>query len=96
MDANLTGTDSALNVFQVAGSALYSANSVVINVPAGSEVLINVSGTTDQLANVGINAPQGSPALDPTHILWNFNQATSLFLNSVGVPGSVRLRPGDG
>ena len=61
---NLTGTLSGLNVFTVAGSTLTQSQTINISAPAGSTVLINVTGTSTvdfQQGNVnesGVSAAQ--------------------------------------
>lgn len=81
----LDGSDPALNVFAVSGTDLAVANSLTINVPAGSTALVNVSGATDLLRNIGI-ALNG---VGPEKVLYNFSEATALTLEGVGVLGSV-------
>jgi len=70
----LNGTDPALNVFSVSASLLKSVWGVQINVPAGSTVLINVSGTSATMPNVGYNYT----GTDANHVIFNFYQASTL------------------
>ncbi|WP_052723857.1 DUF5057 domain-containing protein [Paenibacillus wulumuqiensis] len=81
----LTGTDPELNIFQVADSQLGDGtNSIVIDAPASSHVLVNVSGSHVKISGgLTVNGPTYQ------HILYNFNQASSLQLNNIGVLGSV-------
>jgi choice-of-anchor A domain-containing protein len=81
----LTGTNQTQNVFNLDGAKLSTANSLTIQTPANVPVIINVSGTTDRLQNLGINlvGPGGGC------IVFNFYEATSLTLSSVGVNGTV-------
>jgi choice-of-anchor A domain-containing protein len=83
----LTGLDPALNVFDI---ALTHNTGVTINTPVGSTVLLNVLGTSPVVRNIGFG---GNGAADPTHLLFNFPQATSLELADLTVPGTV-LAPG--
>src|SRR5262245_23622406 len=50
----LTGTNTGLNVFNISTTQLANANGFSINAPAGSTVLINVSGTTARMGNFAI------------------------------------------
>ncbi len=81
----LTGQNPDLNIFQVADSQLGdSTNSIVINAPASSHVLVNVSGSQVKISGgLTVNGPAAQ------HILYNFNQASSLKLSNIGVIGSV-------
>jgi choice-of-anchor A domain-containing protein len=81
----LTGSNPNLNVFGVAGSALAAATMLTINAPPGSTVLINVDGTTDQLANFAMVLN----GVDKTHVLFNFFDATSLDVSGISVQGSI-------
>lgn len=81
----LTGTSSGLNVFTISGSDLSSANSISISTPTGSQVLINVTGTTDSLSNLGISLS----GVVQTMVLYNFYEATSLSISGVSVLGTI-------
>ncbi len=81
----LSGTSASLNVFNISGTNLGMATSLTINAPAGSTVLINVSGSAVSLANFGITIQGTSRA----KVLYNFAQATSLNLSGIGVQGSI-------
>src|SRR5262245_7055737 len=85
----LTGSDPNLNVFTVSGAVLSSANGLTIAGPAGSTVLVNVSGTSDRLENMGMSVA----GTDRQHVLFNFYEATSLQVAGISVQGSV-LAPG--
>ncbi|HEX2916470.1 MAG TPA: choice-of-anchor A family protein [Chloroflexia bacterium] len=81
----LTGTDASQNVFSVNGSDLAQANSLVINAPAGSTVVINISGQNDRVQNLGIKLN----GVDNQHVVYNFYEATSLKVQSVRVEGTI-------
>ena len=94
----LTGSNPGLNVFNVSGAQLSGAWGFNIDIPVGSYALFNVSGVSDQLQYFGFGNQKDpslpSPAfteaaLDPSHLLFNFADATSLSLNGVGVPGTI-------
>jgi len=82
----LTGTDPVLNIFQLSGSALASATYFQISAPAGATVLINVSGTMDQMQNFGFSLVGG---VTRNFVLFNFFEATSLTLQGIGVEGTI-------
>ena len=81
----LTGSNASQNVFSLDGSKLSMANSLAINAPAGSAIILNITGTSDSLHNMGIqlSGPNASK------VVYNFYQATSLTINSVKVEGTV-------
>lgn len=81
---NLTGTDPFLNVFDVDGDDLSGANSVAINVPNGSVVLVNVSNST-----VSWSGGLTVTGTDIGNVLYNFYQATDLTIQGIDVRGSV-------
>ncbi len=81
----LTGTDATRDVFTVAGDDLNTANSLDIRVPSGATALVNVTGATIRMANMGI----GLDGTDRGHVLYNFADATSLTLSGIGVDGSI-------
>ncbi len=80
----LTGSDPYLNVFSVNGSNLSSANNVEIDVPNGSAVLVNISGTT--LTWTGGLVVNGTAI---TNVLYNFYQASSITIQGINVTGSI-------
>lgn len=80
----LTGTDPYLNVFMVDGADLSSANDFQINVPNGSVVLVNVSGTTVSWAG-GLTVTGTSIG----NVLYNFKDATSITIQGIDVRGSI-------
>lgn len=80
----LTGSDPYLNVFKVNGSDLSSANNFEINVPNGSVVLVNVSGTT--VSWTGGLVVNGTAI---NNVLYNFYQATSLTISGIDIKGSI-------
>jgi len=59
---DFTGTSNGLNVFTVSGSTLSASQTINISAPAGSTVLINVTGTTavnfqnGQVSETGVTA----------------------------------------
>jgi choice-of-anchor A domain-containing protein len=81
----LAGTNQNYNVFNVDASTLLNSNSLTINAPAGSTVVVNVSGTSAGMRYMGITLN----GVDSTRVLYNFYQATSLGFTGVGVQGTV-------
>jgi choice-of-anchor A domain-containing protein len=81
----LSGTDPAVNVFQVNASDLASAVLLSIDAPAGSLAVINVSGATGSLA--GGHSFGGG--IDQTGVLFNFPSATSITASNYGLWGTL-------
>ena len=82
----LTATEPGLNVFTVDGSKLTNASSVTVHAPSTATVLVNVTGTSGTMQNFGFQLQNG---ITNKNIIWNFQNYTSLTLNSIGVQGSV-------
>ncbi|NJD22136.1 MAG: choice-of-anchor A family protein [Melioribacter sp.] len=81
---SLTGTDPFLNVFIVSGASLSTANNIAIDVPNGSVVLVNISGTS--LSWTGGLTVTGTAI---TNVLYNFYQATDITISGIDIKGSV-------
>jgi len=79
----LTGTSPTLNVFSVAGSSI--GTSLAINAPAGSTVLINVTGPSVTFMNGGVSLTGVSSA----DVMYNLVSATSLTLDNMNPDGSI-------
>lgn len=79
----LTSTDTNLNIFNIDAAALNSANTLKLDVAAGSQVLINVSGTTATFGNMGLIG------FDSDNTLFNFFEASSLSMRGIGIKGSI-------
>jgi choice-of-anchor A domain-containing protein len=87
----LKGTNADLNVFEVSGSVLNAAHTLVLDIPAGSRALINVgSGGSVTFANKGLFAA-GYLSLNPvaSNILWNFPNAINLRIVGIEIAGSI-------
>ncbi|WP_413173647.1 choice-of-anchor A family protein [Anabaena azotica] len=82
---NLTGSGTALNVFNLAGSSVSSANSFDINGDQNSTVVVNISGTNVSLQNFGFNI-QGT---NRQKIIYNFYEATNLTASGIGIEGTI-------
>lgn len=79
---------STLVVFNVTGAQMANAAGagLFIDAPAGATVVVNVSGATDSMTSMGISLTGG---VDKQHVLYNFYQASSLTINSIGVLGTI-------
>jgi len=80
-----TGTDPAVNVFQVNAGDLASAWTLFFNAPAGSLVVVNVSGTAGTLR--GGHVFNGG--IDQTGVLFNFANATTFNADGYGLWGTL-------
>jgi len=80
-----TGTDPSVNVFQVSASDLANAWTLFFNAPAGSLVVVNVSGTAGSLR--GGHSFGGG--IDQTGVLFNFANATSFNADGYGLWGTL-------
>lgn len=86
---SLTGSDSSLNIFNLAASDLNGANNFKINTPTGSTVVVNISGASAVLKNFGfeINGSANNPQRQK--VIYNFYEATNLTAQSIGIQGSI-------
>lgn len=80
-----SGSNSDINVFNISAANLSRTNSVRFHVPSGSTALVNVSGTSVQMQNMGF-ALNGASA---SRTLFNFANAQTLTLGGIGVPGTI-------
>lgn len=83
--ARFAGTDPGRNVFAVTAAELGRASGISLQVPAGSSVVVNVSGTSATLQYQGMNLNGHAPE----RVLFNFSQAHSVALLGIGFEGSV-------
>jgi len=83
---NLCGKNATRNVFNLTAAQLWNANTLYIKAPAGSTVLINVSGDEARMQFMGIFLQGG---LNKDNVVFNFPKATKLTLQGIGVLGSV-------
>jgi choice-of-anchor A domain-containing protein len=83
-----TNPASTLVVFNVTGAQMAAAAGagLFIDAPAGATVVVNVSGATDSMTSMGISLTGG---VDKQHVLYNYYQASSLTINSIGVLGTI-------
>ena len=81
----LSGTDATRNVFLVSGADLARARDIQISAPVGSTVVINVSGASGALSNTGMSVS----GTNSQYVVFNFFEATTLAVGSVGVQGMI-------
>jgi choice-of-anchor A domain-containing protein len=80
----LTGGDSTLNVFNLSDSA-YSGATINITAPAGSTVVVNVSGSAASFNGGSINLN----GVSQNDVIFNFSAATTLSLASIAFEGTI-------
>ena len=86
-DITWTGTNAFRNVFWVnAEDFNLTSKGITINVPAGSKIVVNVFGKTVTETYSDIYLPQG---VDPSLVLFNFVDATSITTTGFEFHGSV-------
>jgi choice-of-anchor A domain-containing protein len=81
----LTGTNADTNVFSVDGDDIAMASGFEIRAPAGSTVLVNVSGEAVSFSNFGMSLA----GVTSRTVLFNAYEATSIELHSIGFRGSL-------
>jgi choice-of-anchor A domain-containing protein len=81
----LTGTDTAVNVFELDSVTIDAMASLTVSVPPGSSVLILLDGNPVSFQNFGFNLN----GVDAQHMLWVTCDATAIDLAFVGFKGSL-------
>jgi choice-of-anchor A domain-containing protein len=81
----LTGSDQRLNIFALASQDLATSQTLIVSVPPKSSVLINMSGASGRIQNLGFAIGNTSRQ----QILYNFYEATELTLNDDRIQGSI-------
>ncbi|MHC5822446.1 MAG: choice-of-anchor A family protein [Nostoc sp.] len=82
---NLSGSGTALNVFNLAGSSVSKTNNFQISGDANSTIVVNISGKDVSLQNFGFDI-QGT---DKQKVIYNFYEATNITASGVGILGSI-------
>jgi choice-of-anchor A domain-containing protein len=82
----LTGTKTDINYFNLTAAQLGKTWGINISAPAGSTVIVNISGTTANFKFAGYSLSGG---INASNVLLNFSQATTINLNGVGIEGSI-------
>ncbi len=80
----LSGSDPFLNVFEVAGADLNTSNSMTINVPNGSVVLVNINGK-----NLVWGGGLQVNGTDISNVLFNFWKAKTIEIQYIDVTGTI-------
>ncbi len=82
----LTGSNAALNTFQVSADTLSQASFVQITVPANAAAIVNVTGNMSlTLQNKGLSL-QGATAAT---LLWNIPAAAFVQISGISLQGSI-------
>jgi choice-of-anchor A domain-containing protein/uncharacterized repeat protein (TIGR01451 family) len=96
----LAGTDPTLNVFSVTPAQLASGNGIAYDVPAGSNILVNVSGASVTLqgqmwVKQGGSYQQANDSVMENWpgVIWNFHQATTVTMSFGSAWGGTILAP---
>ncbi|WP_375498624.1 choice-of-anchor A family protein [uncultured Nostoc sp.] len=82
---NLSGSGTAFNVFNLAGSSVSKANSFGISADANSTVVVNISGKDVSLQNFGFNIA----GTDKQKVIYNFYEATNITASGISILGSI-------
>lgn len=84
----LTGSDANLNVFET--KPLWFNCALMINVPDGSTVVVNMPGEQIDLSLVSLNIRMANhEKIHPTQLIFNFPQATSISISASHISGTV-------
>ncbi|MHC5724534.1 MAG: choice-of-anchor A family protein [Nostoc sp.] len=82
---NLSGSGTALNVFNLAGSSVSKTNNFQISGDANSTIVVNISGKDVSLQNFGFDI-QGT---DKQKVIYNFYEATNITASGISILGSI-------
>ncbi|MEH2378813.1 MAG: choice-of-anchor A family protein [Nostoc sp.] len=82
---NLSGSGTAFNVFNLAGSSVSKTNDFQIKGDANSTIVVNISGKDVSLQNFGFNI-QGT---DKQKVIYNFYEATNITASAISILGSI-------
>lgn len=90
----LTGTNTALNVFYISESVWKQTRQINLNVPASSSVVINVAGTGDTIPSDhswfgAMFMNNSTNAADWQKVVWNFPDMTSFSIRNIGWKGTL-------
>ena len=89
---NLTGSDPSLNVFTLDGRSIDGGLGFYINAPVTSTILVNITGDSINLNNLGFyfNGIKGDQDQYPnSNILFNFLTAQLITIDQVEINGSI-------
>ena len=80
----MTGTNPFLNVFKVNADTLSMATEVVISVPNGSVVLVNIGGD-----NIDWHGGLVVSGTDISNVMYNFYDADNITIHQIDVTGTI-------
>jgi choice-of-anchor A domain-containing protein len=86
----LTGTLTGTNVFNVTTTVLKAATTIVISVPSGASVLVNVTGSSYSGSKQSVTLTGAAPA----NVLWNFEGGAVSLSKEASWQGSVLVSNG--
>jgi choice-of-anchor A domain-containing protein len=81
----LIGNEPGLNVFDVEAADLEATTFLSIDIPTGAQAVVNVRGSAAVMDFMGISLNSA----DPSDVLYNFPEATTLRMEGVAVLGTV-------
>lgn len=84
-ELRLTGTDHEFNVFNISAEQLASSWGIRITAPAGSTVLVNVTGSHVAMEYMDMQLR----GVDRSQVLFNMHQATTVSMAGIGLQGSI-------
>ncbi|MEH1939992.1 MAG: choice-of-anchor A family protein [Nostoc sp.] len=82
---NLSGSGTAFNVFNLAGSSVSKTNYFEISGDPNSTIVVNISGKDVSLQNFGFNIL----GTDKQKVLYNFYEATNITASGISILGSI-------
>jgi choice-of-anchor A domain-containing protein len=81
----LTGNNAGQNIFNVPASMLWNAFDLIINTPAGSTAIVNVTGTEARMQFMGFHIN----GVSKENVILNFPQATNVTFQGIGIFANV-------
>jgi hypothetical protein len=81
----LTGNNAGQNVFNVPASMLWNAFDLIINTPAGSSAIVNITGTEARMQFMGFHLN----GVSKENVILNFPQATTVTFQGIGIFANV-------
>jgi len=82
---NLSGSGTAFNVFNLAGSSVSKTNYFEISGDPNSTIVVNISDKDVSLQNFGFNIL----GTDKQKVIYNFYEATNITASGISIPGSI-------
>src|SRR5262245_50056964 len=81
----LTGNKAGENVFNVPASMLWNAFDIIINTPAGSSAIVNITGAEARMQFMGFHIN----GVSKENVILNFPQATKVTFQGIGIFANV-------